>query len=772
MKFSYAWLQEYFEQPLPAVEELARLITMHAFEIESIEAHGTDTILDIKVLPNRSHDCLSYWGVAREIGTLLHTTPRLPALSPKTSSSISSSAHLTLSIEDTGCIRALKRYAENVSIGESPAWLKEKLSAQGQRSINNVVDVTNLVMFETGQPVHVFDFDKLAGGDTKTMSIRPATEGETLTTLDGKELVLDPSVMVISDSEKALDIAGVKGGKDSGVSETTTKLVFSVCNFDSVRIRKTAKKLSLRTDASVRFENAIAPELAEVAMARLTELLADLAGASVAEDVVEVFPRPKNPYKVGASVAEINTILGTEFSKKDIEATLAQLGFSYEIVSPREKIVALAQAYVGAPYTMGASVLADAPKTFDCSSLITYVYGHAGITIPRVSVDQYVFSTGISEAEAKPGDLVFSNSGHGDIHYETKEFMKGTKVPEGVDHVGVYLGNGMVAHASRKNKDGLEIQKISESPSFVTGASFRRILISEDERFVVTVPAPRLDIRIKEDLAEEIGRVRGFESIASRELPSFEGTVAVNKNEHYKSIVRKVLSDAGFSEIYTYAFVKKGVIEMANPIAADKKYLRETLADSLKDALKANILNKPLLGVARIQFFEIGTVFAKDMSEHQELVIVSEKKADVDEVVTSLEEVLGVSLATQTDGSLAVINLSNVIEVLPEVTAYTNLPSLPQTRFAPISAYPFVLRDIAVWITEGDAGSIPAIVRTHGGSLVARIDLFDTFTKEGRTSYAYHIVFQSNEKTLSDVEVSEIMGKIEDEIRGKGWEVR
>lgn len=770
MKFSYTWLQEYFDKPLPSVADVSRTITMHAFEIDGTEAHGDDTILDIKVLPNRSHDCFSYHGIAREIGALLDVSTNIPAVHPKTDGGVSTADKLSLTVENSKLVpRALKRYVDGVTIGESPEWLKVKLAAHGQRSINNVVDATNLTMLETGQPVHAFDFDKLAAD--KKITIRAAREGEMITTLDGKEFTLDTDVLVISDSEKALDIAGVKGGSVSGVDANTTRLVLSACNFDPINIRKTSKRLGLRTDASIRFEQGISPELAGIAMERLSALVEELAGGKVAQDVVESYPNKKNLYVVGVSLSEINTALGTTCSQEEVELYFKRLGFEYKYIQPLENILALAPTLVGVPYKLGASVLSDAPHLFDCSSFTASLFGFSGVMIPRMSVDQYVFGTPIDAADITAGDLVFANSGKEPIHRESKEFMKGTPVPEGVDHVGLYLGEGMVIHSSASNEKGVEIQPLTESAVFKNIVGYRRMTMNNEKRFVVTVPAPRIDLRIKEDLIEEIGRLKGLEAIPSTQLSDDGFVPAVNKTEYYKALVRRALVDAGFSEVSTYAFQKKGEIEVANPIADDKKYLRGSLTDGVTVAIEMNKKNKPLLGTDMVRIFEIGTVFAKD-SEEQEIAIAAEKPAELDRGCVTVAQALGVDITWKKNGALAIASLTDAIESLPTPESYGDLPRLPHMTFAPISIYPFILRDIAVWVTEGDAESIPAIVHTHGGPLVARIDLFDTFTKEGRASYAYHIVFQSNEKTLSDVEVSEIMKKIEDEIHGKGWEVR
>lgn len=784
MKFSYAWLQEYFDKPLPSVADLSRTITMHAFELDGTEPHGTDTILDIKVLPNRSHDGFSYHGIAREVAALLDVAANIPEVHPKTDSNISTADHVKLTIENSKLVpRAMKRYVEGVTIGESPDWLKTKLAAHGQRSINNVVDATNLTMLETGQPVHAFDFDKLAAD--KALTIRAAREGEMITTLDGKEFTLDPEVLVISDSEKALDIAGVKGGSTSGIDANTTRIVLSVCNFDPVNIRKTSKKLGLRTDASIRFEQGISPELTAVAMERLSALIEELANGEVAHDIVESYPNKKNLYVVGVSLSEINTALGTTCSQGEVEGYFKRLGFEYTYIQPLDEILKLTPTFVGAPYKYGASVLSDAPKAFDCSSLVAYLYAQAGIAIPRMAVDQFVFGAPVEANDLRAGDIVFSDrKGDGSTeHIESlgidqvrqtsvsHEFMAGTKLPSGIDHNGMYLGDGKILHASGKwDKGEVVIEDLSGSNAFKDIVGYRRIITNDEPRFVVTVPAPRIDIRIKEDLIEEIGRLKGLESIPSTQLPADGFTPAVNKNEYYKALVRRALVDAGFSEVSTYAFQDDGEIEVANPIANDKKYLRSSLVEGLKAALELNKKNRPLIGVDAVRIFEIGTIFGKT-GEEQQIGIATEKGRDLDAAIAAVATASTSPLVWMKRANIATASLSKTIKSLPAPDSYGDLLRLPDMTFAPISIYPFILRDIAVWVT-GEKDELEKIIRDHSRELLKRMDLFDTFTKEGRTSYAYHIVFQSNEKTLSDVEVSEIMKKIEDEIRGRGWEVR
>ena len=179
MKFSYKWLQNYFEEKLPEPEKISEGIIFHSFEIEEMEKVGDDTIFDIKILPDRAHDCLSHWGIAKEISAIFDIKIKdknYKVFEP-------TQTKLEIKIEDEKCLRYMGRIVKNIKISESPDWLKEKLNAIGQRSINNIVDAANFVMFDLGQPIHCFDLDKL---ESVKIIVRNGKVGEKLTTLDKK----------------------------------------------------------------------------------------------------------------------------------------------------------------------------------------------------------------------------------------------------------------------------------------------------------------------------------------------------------------------------------------------------------------------------------------------------------------------------------------------------------------------------------------------------------------------------------------------------------
>lgn len=786
MLISYKWLQEYFDKKLPKPEEVKNVLTMHSYEVSEILKDKDDFIFDIDVLPNRAHDSLSYFGIVREIGMLFDLKTKFPDTKIETDKNLKSSSFLTLKIENSNeCRRATKRLVVDVQVKESPDWLKEKLSKFGQKPINNIVDATNFVMMETGQPVHAFNFDKLATGknDKKNISIKFANKGEEITTLDENYYILDENTLVIHDGEKPLDIAGIKGGIDTGIDEKTKKIVLSVCSFNPKSIRKTSKKLGLQTEASKRFEADISPELVYTAMQRLSQLVSELSGGKVGEDIFDEYPRKSNPYKIGVSLDEVNKILGTEIKEKEFEKILNKLGFEHKKIKPLDEIKKIIPEFEGKPYKFGASVSFDAPNYFDCSSLTSYLFAQAGIQIPRVSVDQYVFGKEVSEKEAKFGDIVFSNTENGKIHYETIDFIKGTKIGKGIDHCGLYLGDGKSLHASRFNGNKVEVQNIKESLSFKTIVGYRRFTDNE-ERYVLTIPYYRNDIRIKEDLVEEIGRIFGYENI-SYDLPKKDFEAKKDKIFYYSNLIKNFFVSEGFSEVYSYVFVDSGEVEMLNPLASDKKYLRNSAIEQIKYNLEFNSKYSDLLALDEIKIFEIGKIYKKDGEKLYLSVGIKKKKEKdtqnyIEEIKNKLLEILRIKINIKTDNNVLNINLEDLINKLPEINSYEELfkefsENYKDTgiKYKNISQYPFVLRDIAVWVPiKVESREVLELIKQNSGELLMQSKLFDEYKKDDKVSYAFRLVFQSQNKTLTDDEVGEVMKKIEQKIIKNGWEVR
>jgi len=347
MKVSYKWLQKYFDEPLPSVEELSDAITFHAFEIDGVEDINGDQVLDVKVLPDRSHDCLSHRGIAKEIAVILDRKlssdplQLKPILEPITDT-------VVISIENPElCNRYIAGVMKGVKVGPSPEWLKERLEAIGQRSINNIVDATNFVMFNSGQPLHAFDASKIKEENGKrSIRVRYAREGEKMIALDQKEYALTETMLVISDhlKDEAIGIAGVKGGVPASITQETTDIIIESANFNGASVRRTSASLKLRTDASVRYENVISPDLALYGMGSVVDMIQNLAGGEIV-GFVDEYPKPQATLHVGASASDVNRICGTSITDADMEAILKRFNFEtikegdrYSIEVPFERL--------------------------------------------------------------------------------------------------------------------------------------------------------------------------------------------------------------------------------------------------------------------------------------------------------------------------------------------------------------------------------------------------------------------------------------------------
>lgn len=608
MKISYNWLKWYIPE-VPEADKMWDIFTYHLCEVESVEKIGeeekSDTIFDINILPNRAHDLLSHQGIARELASLLNIKYQDPSVLYKVLEF--KSTNLTVKIESDKCPRYMARIVRNVEIKDSPEWVRNHLESIGQRSINNVVDATNITMYDSGQPTHCFDLDKITGG----IVVRNAKDGEVMVTLDNKEVKLNSSNMVIADGGgNVLALAGLKGGKHAEVDKNTKNILIEVANFDSVSVRKTRRMVNIFTDSAKRFENGISPELCDLAMKELSGLFVEY-GFTDFEEIVDEYRDRLVEKLLSFSLSKISKILGVDLKQDEVEDILKRYNFEYKI--------------------------------------------------------------------------------DGDI-------------------------------------------------------------------FEIKVPKLRLDLNIEEDMAEEIGRIMGYEKVIPK-LPKID--FKSKQNEIYQKILwarNKLLNDR-YSEVMTYTFANKGEVEVLAS-ASDKKFLRTNLTDGLKESIKLNQVNLPLLNIKEVKIFEIGTVFKKDKEEMN--VCFGDKK-EVKEM--SLEEFCDSPLEEYSARRREVDEFSTPAEATPQ----------EGNKFKMWSLFPFITRDIALWVPVGtDSGEVEKIIKENINELVVKgPELFDSFTKENKTSYAFRLVFQSYERTLTDEEVNKIIETITEKLKiNPNWELR
>ncbi len=320
MKISYQWLQSYFIKKLPAPEALAERLALGFAEVESVEKNGNDVVFDIKVLPDRACYALSHRGVAKEVSALTGLQTREEeALSFPISRGVRKIA--VRMEEPTLCPRYTARVVDNVSVGPSPKWLRERLEAIGERSINNIVDATNFTMFDIGQPLHAFDADKVRGG----IVVRKARDCDTLVTLDGKTLSLGKDALVIADDEGLLALAGVKGGKRAEVTAETKAIILEAASFDATLVRRTSQLYGVRTESSRRFENNLTPWFAGEGSAACAALIQKLCQSARVGSPADIFPKKKKPKTIRVSRDFLCTSLGMDVNDKTILAALKAL---------------------------------------------------------------------------------------------------------------------------------------------------------------------------------------------------------------------------------------------------------------------------------------------------------------------------------------------------------------------------------------------------------------------------------------------------------------
>jgi len=649
MKISYNWLQSFFKKKLPVPEKLADLLTMHSFETELVEKKGQDYLLDIDVLPNRAHDCLSHLGIAREIGALLGIVPlstSFQGLSPQVrplarthSQGQSLKNFLKIEVKDKNlCPRYTARALDNVKVGVSPKWIQERLEVCGLRPISNIVDIANYVMLEIGQPLHAFDADKLkAKGEIKTIIVRRAKKGEKITTLDDEKYDLDENILVIADEKNPVCIAGIKGGQGPGVDGQTKRIILEAANFSPQIIRQGSQQLNLKTDASWRFEHQLDPNLTEEAIDMAACLIQEIAGGEILDGTVDVYPIKIKPKKVKLDIKRIKSLLGVDIPAKEIKSILERLGFQ---VRSQE----------------------------------------------------------------------------------------------------------------------------------------------------VIVPTRRIDVSIPEDLIEEIGRLYGFEKISSQ-MPTATLIPPVrNEDLIYQNKVRDILTNLGFSEVYNYSFVSDKGIEVLNPVSQEQKYLRPNLAINLIKNVKEN---KKYFEEVRL--FEIGKVFKKNKNkaiEKKKLGAVLfpadfyRLKGIIDTLLNRLritdvwydeatekniraEVKVGNDLLGWLGDNIFELDFEKIVELATEERIY----------LAP-SKYPAMVRDIALLVERGTkVVEVLNLINAAGGQLVRDVDLFDMYEGEeipqGKKNLAFHIIYQSDDHTLTDKEVNKLQEKIINALdKEGGWEVR
>lgn len=336
MKVPLSWLNEYLPTKLTP-EKIAEILTLAGLEVDAVSPLLGDIIFDIALTPNLAH-CASIRGIARELSALTDKPLAKPKFSLKEESDPLFS-HVTVSVEEgAGCPRYACRVIRDVHVSASPSWLKERLEMCGMRSVNSVVDITNLVMLEMGQPLHAFDLDQLKG---QALVVRNARHGETIATLDGKKHHPTAETLLICDEAVPIALAGIMGSEHTEVTEKTTTILLESAYFEPSSIRRSAKRLNIHTEASFRFERGCDPQAVLEALDRASAWISELAKGKVCKGVIDLKSRDFLPKTVACRLSRVNQLLGTQLAMTEIETLLKRLGFAIHAVKENEIVVSV-----------------------------------------------------------------------------------------------------------------------------------------------------------------------------------------------------------------------------------------------------------------------------------------------------------------------------------------------------------------------------------------------------------------------------------------------
>jgi len=364
MKFSYNWLKKYVDIKL-SPEKLAELLTLYSFETSVSGKIGNDVILDVDILPNRAHDCFSYYGLAKEIGALTKKPLKKINVNFKMDN-LKLNDFVSVEVkEKDSCPRYEARVLTNIKIERSPKWLEDGLMKFNIKPHNNIVDILNYAMLEIGQPMHAFDCDKLEG---KKIIVRKAKKGEKINTLDGGKYNLDENILVIADGQGPVAIAGIKGGLETGVTEKTKTIVLESANFEPSGIRKINRVLGLNTDAAIRFSSGIDPNLTEFGLNRVCALIQEIApGVKIASNSIDVYPKKILPKTIKLNLEYLKSLIGENIKTELVKKILESLGAKIKVVGKSQFLVTV------------PTIRLDLEREEDLIEEVARVYGYANL---------------------------------------------------------------------------------------------------------------------------------------------------------------------------------------------------------------------------------------------------------------------------------------------------------------------------------------------------------------------------------------------------------
>ncbi|MBZ9578621.1 phenylalanine--tRNA ligase subunit beta [Patescibacteria group bacterium] len=716
MVFSYNWIQSFFKKKLLKPKEFAELLTTHSFEVSEVKRVGKDFVLDVDVLPNRGPDCFSHIGIARECAALTKSKIKYPKSKIIEDKGLKAKDFIKVEVKDQkACPRYTARVISGVKVAPSPKWLKEKLKVCGIRPINNIVDIANFVMLETGQPLHAFDGEKLEGpkvkpsasyGASKKIIVRFAKKRERIVTLDEEKYDLNDNILVIADAKKPVAIAGIKGGIIPEIDRETKIVVLESANFNPQVIRRGSKKLGLKTDASWRFEHGIDPNLTEFAINRAAFLVQKIAGGKIAQGLIDFYPKKVYPKKIKLNLAYVDRLLGVKISKKEIKNIFRRLNFPLYENSSR-------------------SILVEVP-TF-----------RLDLSLPEDLIEEIGRISGFQKIPAiLPLVSLIPPKRNIDRFWEnlSRDILKEAGFSEVYNYS--FISQKMATIFEYRPKNLMEI----ENP------------MSLEQKYLRPSLIPNLLKNVKENMKNlPASRLRSGQWQAGfKEIKIFELGKIFRKDTPSKIFEKRSLTGLIFKkEKKAENFYElKGICDLLLEKMGISNFWYDTYKPTPEDS-KISIWDPKKCAEIKVDHQEIGFLGEVSLKILEDLKIFSAKGKQI--------------------GNVVVFDFD--FEKLQKLAC-------EEHEFLPISKYPAAIRDLAVLVPlEVRVEEILNKIEITGGSLVRDVDLFDIYTgeeiPEGKKNLAFHIIYQSDIKTLSSREIDKIHQKIIKALeKEKEWEVR
>ena len=668
-------------------------------------------VVDFEITPNRP-DCLSMVGMAREAAVTFGSQLSYPDSAAKAAGDRKAADFISVEIKDQeACKRYSARVVTDVKIGPSPWWMQKRLMYAGMRPINNIVDITNFVMLEYGQPLHAFDIRQIEGGK---IVVERAADGEKFTTLDGTERELTSDMLLIKDAVKGVAIAGVMGGLNSEIEPDTSTILIESANFDADSIRLTSKALKLRTEASARYEKGIDPNLCEEAANRVCRLIELLGAGTVQPGAVDVYPAPVQPWTVDVRTARINKLLGIDLSAAEMKSIFESLEMK---VAGDEKTMKVT------PPTVRLDMVGEVDFAEEVARM--YGYDKLPVTLPKGSN-----TSSLGEAES------------------LRRLVRSTLCAMGANEIQTY------SFVSPRDADKVRLDDGTWETNYV------RLInpLGEEQSVMRTILMP--------EMLETLGRnsARGVESVRAYEigttfsadlfdeeaLPDEEDAISIGMygadNDFFtlKGMVTELLGQLGIRRIRFIPEKEYGVFHpgrCARIVIPTKDEERRVLErpEPAKDGASHDELQEDYDVIKGL----LGAMNSLSHNGSVELGIMGEVHPDV-------AEAYGI------DGRCCACEL--FFDVIARMAQ-------TKVKYKPLPKYPSTSRDIALLVDEAvQVGDIESVIRQSGGGILEDVTLFDIYRgrqiEEGKKSVAFTLVYRAEDKTLTDEDVAAVHEKM------------